>query len=339
MGPSQPIDVSILIVSYNTRVMTLAALDAVAKRTHGLTYEVIVVDNASNDGSADAIANHQVEPQLVTLSKNVGFAEGTNRAAEIARGEYLLLLNPDTLVLDGAIDNLVAFARAAPDAKIWGGRTLFADCRLNPSSCWGRMTLWNLFCRASGLTGLFPNGELFNGEALGGWPRHTIREVDIVSGCFFLIKRDFWNALGGFDPKFFMYGEEADLCLRGRSRGARPMVTPAATIVHYGGASENARADKMVKLLAAKASLINRHFSKHTRSAGLALLAGWPLSRWLALSVIGAVTGSSTMQDAAAVWQQIWNRRAEWQAGYVPLHADNTPSAFGPIPSAPGAHP
>lgn len=316
MAGMSNIEVSILVVSFNTRALTLAALDSVLAETRDLAAEVIVVDNASHDGSAEAIARHPLGVQLIALEQNIGFARANNLAAEAARGRYLLLLNPDTVVLDDALRRLVAFAKAWPQARIWGGRTVFADGSLNPASCWGRMTLWNLVCRACGLTGIFSRSELFNGEAYGGWQRDDIRQVDIVSGCFLLIERAFWQRLGGFDAAFFMYGEEADLCLRAQALGARPMVTPAATIVHLGGASERARADKMVRLLAAKASLIARHFTPATRSPGLALLALWPLTRWIGLALAARLSGSAAQRESALVWRAIWQRRGEWSKGY-----------------------
>ena len=316
MPGAQTIEVSILLVSFNTRELTLAALDSLRRETGAVATEVIVVDNASSDGSAQAIAAHPLGPRLVALTENIGFGRANNLAAREARGRYLLLLNPDTVVLDTAIERLVRFAARRPQARIWGGRTLFPDGRLNPSSCWGRITLWNLLTRATGLTGIAPRSALLNSEAMGGWLRDSEREVDIVSGCFLLIERSLWNELGGFDPLFFMYGEEADLCLRARALGARPMITPEATIVHLGGASERARADKMVRLLAAKASLVTRHFPAPTRPVGRALLAAWPLSRWLALTAAALVTGSEAHRATAATWREIWSRRKEWAADY-----------------------
>lgn len=316
MRPLSQIDVSILVVSYNTCALTSAALDSVLAETRLTSYEIIAVDNASRDGSAEMLAHHPAQPKVIALTDNIGFARANNLAAKSARGRYLLLLNPDTVVLDGAIDKLVAFAQARPKARIWGGRTLFADGSLNPSSCWGRMTQWNLFCRASGLTALFPRIELFNGEAFGEWPRDCVRDVDIVSGCFFLIEKTLWDGLDGFDPLFFMYGEEADLCLRAHAFFAHPAITPDATIIHYGGASERARTDKMVRLLSAKASLITRHWSKASAPIGRFLLALWPLSRAIATGVAGGVTGNAATQQSATVWRQIWQRRAEWQHGY-----------------------
>lgn len=323
------IDVSILVVSYNTAALTRAALDSVLAQTQLTSYEVIAVDNASRDGSADMIAAHPLRPALIALKENIGFAGANNLAARHARGRYLLLLNPDTVVLNGAIDKLVAFARETPKARIWGGRTVFADGRLNPSSCWARMTPWNLFCRATGLTALFRNSEHFNGEAIGGWQRDRVRQVDIVSGCFFLIERELWYGLNGFDPLFFMYGEEADLCLRAHAFSARPVITPNATIVHYGGASETARADKMVRLLAAKASLIDRHWTPALAPLGRTLLALWPLSRAVATIAASLVTFRPSVHEAAVVWIEIWARRHEWRRGYAVAKDERPePSAF-----------
>jgi GT2 family glycosyltransferase len=316
--------VSILVVSYNTREMTLACLRSVRDQTT-VPHEVILVDNVSQDGSAEAVAAEFPGVTLLAETTNHGFAMGNNIAARHARGEYLLLLNPDTLVLDGAIDRLVDFARACPQAMIWGGRTLFGDRALNPASCWQRITLWNLACRASGLSGIFPHSPRFNPEAYGGWDRGDRRAVDIVSGCFLMLPRALWEDLGGFDPLFVMYGEEADLCLRARARGADPMVTPEATIVHYGGASETVRTEKMIRLLKAKASLIIRHFPAWQRPLALALLRAWPLSRRIAFGLRAALTGRG--RDSAGVWADIWRRRGEWRGGWTGTAPGAAPAA------------
>ena len=316
MTNPEKIGVSILIVSYNTRAMTLAVLDSIAAETQGPSYEIIVVDNASTDGSAAAISGHPSKPRLIALSENIGFGRANNLAAERARGYYILLLNPDTVILDNAIGRLVAFAQSNRRAMIWGGRTVFADGRLNPSSCWGRMTPWNLFCRFCGLSSFFPASEVFNGESYGAWPRDRVRRVDIVSGCFLLIPRSIWLALGGFDPLYFMYGEEADLCFRARKLGAEPLLTPEATIVHYGGASEQARAAKMVKLIAAKMTLIMGHWNTLLAPLGRILLALWPLTRFAGFELAALVTGKPHLRQAADAWREVWARRAEWWSGY-----------------------
>ncbi|MFV2003385.1 MAG: glycosyltransferase, partial [Paracoccaceae bacterium] len=142
------------------------------------------------------------------------------------------------------------------------------------------------------------------------------RAVDIVSGCFFMIRRTLWDQLGGFDAAFTMYGEETDLCLRARSLGIRPRITPEATIIHYGGASETVRADKMVRLMRAKIELINRHFSPLTRGPGRVLFGLWPLSRAIAMKIGAVVLRRADLRTRAETWAEIWARRSEWRGGY-----------------------
>ena len=306
-------DVSIIVVSYNTRDMTLECLRSIFRETRLIDFEVIVIDNASTDGSADAIAAEFGQSILLIAStENLGFAAGNNKAATTATGEMLLLLNPDTVVLNGAIDHLYAFATQHPQAGIWGGRTLFGNGSLNPWSCWSRMTLWSLFSQAIGFSSLFRHSSLFNPDGIGGWNRVGIRAVDIVSGCFLLLKRDLWEKLGGFREQFFMYGEEADLCLRAGDVGARPMVTSAATIIHYGGASGKIRADKLVLILKAKMLLICFHFPSLTGRIGCWLLSLWPASRYLA-NLLFAKLGNNSSQAMANIWKEVMQRKNEWQ--------------------------
>ena len=314
MSVSDDVLVSIIVISFNTREMTLECLRSVRRETH-VPYELIVVDNASEDGSAEAIAAEFPDIDFTASPENTGFALANNMASERARGRYVLLLNPDTVVLDGAIDALVAFAERTPDARIWGGRTLFGDRSLNPTSCWRRLTLWNVFCRTTGLTGLFPKSEFFNSEAYGGWDRGTERQVDVVTGCLMLMTLEDWRALGGFEARFQMYGEEVDLCLRAiRDLGAAPRVTPGATIVHYGGASQKVRADKMVRLMRAKTELIQQHFPPVQRALGKPIFALWPWSRWMASSVLGRM--GIKKGQGAEVWREVWQRRSEWRDGF-----------------------
>ncbi|MCR9216964.1 MAG: glycosyltransferase family 2 protein [bacterium] len=305
---------SILIISFNTREMTLECIRSVFDQTSKTDFELIVLDNASADGSADAIETEfGGRVRLIRSEDNLGFAGGNNAAAKCAKGEFLLLLNPDTVVLDGAIDKLLAFAAARPDAGIWGGRTVFADGSLNPASCWSRQTLWSLTSQAMGFSSLFRKSSFFNPEGLGGWDREGVRQVDIVSGCFLLIRRDLWDRLDGFHPDFFMYGEEADLCLRAESFGACPMVTSEATIVHHGGASEAVRSDKLQRLLAAKCLLLERQFPKSRLGMAKSLLAAWPLTRCLAHSVLSPIRASS--RRSSTVWRDVWAHRSVWLAG------------------------
>ena len=310
------IDVSIIVVSYNTCEMTLEALRSVYRETNESCFELIVVDNASSDGSAEAIANEFPDVRVMAETENHGFARANNLAARYAVGQYLLLLNPDTVVLDKAIDRLIAFARSRPQSGIWGGRTLFGDRSLNPTSCWRRMTLWNVFCRVSGLARIFRKSGFFNSEAYGNWPRDSVREVDIVTGCFFLITRKLWEELGGFSPEFFMYGEEADMCLRARRLGVRPAVTPEATIIHYGGASEKVRADKMVRIMRAKVHLMYCHWSRPKFYLGLWLYYIWVYSRVFFYKLVKSSGAEGAGGEDYDAWRSLWRARSIWARGF-----------------------
>lgn len=305
-----PMDVSILVVSYNTRDLTLECLASVYAQTHNIAFEVIVVDNASTDGSADAIAEQYPQAKLVRRTDNIGFAGGNNLAAREARGEFLLLLNPDTVIRDRAVEKVVEFARNRPDAGIVGGRTFFPDGSLNYTSCHGRPTPWSLLCMGTGISSVLRGSRLFDPESLGGWKRDTVREVDAVTGCFLLIRRALWEELGGFDEQFFMYGEETDLCLRGWKAGYRSLICPDATLIHYGGMSEPTRADKMIKLFRAKSQLFEKHWHPATRWFGRAMLRLWVATR---VGATGALQlAGSSKAGAHEVWLEIWRRRAEW---------------------------
>ncbi len=271
---------SVIIVSYNTRELTLDCIESVFDQTANGSFEILVVDNASTDGSAAAIraafpAAYNPELHLTVLAENLGFAAANNLAAADARGEYVLLLNPDTVVLNRALDRLVAFAEARPEYGVYGGGTVFADGRRNPTA--GRMkpSVWSMFCVAVGLAKVFPRSCVFNPESLEGWGWDRPREVDIVTGCLLMMRAAEWRRLGGFDERYFMYGQDADLCLRARASGLRSVLVPAAGIVRYGGASEPLPNDCLDMLFNAKALLFRTHYSRPKAAAMVAMLRLW----------------------------------------------------------------
>ncbi|MGB3313149.1 MAG: glycosyltransferase family 2 protein [Albidovulum sp.] len=308
-------DLTVIVVSYNTRALTLAALRTLRDETRHTDMKVVVFDNASADGSADAIAAEFPTVELIRNPENVGFAQANNIVAAQADTEWLLLLNPDTEVYSGAVDNLMNFARNQPSAGIYGGRTVFPDGSLNIASCWMRMTPWSLFCSATGLTALAPNSEFFNPEAMGGWKRDTVREVDIVVGCFFLIRHELWNTLGGFDLRYFMYGEEADLCLRAARLGYQPMITPDAEIMHIVGAASKTLGRKMVLLAKARATLIRDHWPRPWVPFGLAMMWIWAAIRASAFRALSFL-GMRRADAKAVAWLETWQARHDWLKGY-----------------------
>ncbi|MEI4488204.1 glycosyltransferase family 2 protein [Frigidibacter sp. MR17.14] len=304
-------DLTVIVVSYNTRALTLKCLETLYSNT-AVPFRCVLWDNDSEDGSATAVAAAFPQVDVVASRDNLGFARANNVVAEGADTEWLLLLNPDTEVHPGAIDALMAFSMAHPEAGITGGRTVFPDGSLNIASCWMRITPWSAFCMATGLTTVFRGSALFNPEGMGSWQRDTVREVDIVVGCFLMIRRSLWNELGGFDLRYFMYGEEADLCLRARAKGYRPMITPEAQIMHLVGASSGKVANKVMMVAKSRVTLIRDHWPAALVPLGVGLMWLWAGTR-VAAALALALAGRGA---ALEKWRLIWAGRRDWLAGY-----------------------
>lgn len=309
-------DVTIIIVSYNTRELTLKCLETLLDAGGDVLAEVVVYDNDSKDGSPEAIAERFPQLRLIASRENVGFAKANNIVAAEANAPYVLLLNPDTETYDNAIARLLQFAQDYPQAGIYGGRTLFPDGSLNPSSCFNRITLHSQFCRTFYLDKIFPNSPLTNPEAIGGWNRDDIRQVDIVVGCFLLTTKKLWDDLGGFDLKYFMYGEEADLCLRAAQKGYTPMINPQATIMHLVGASANVRASKIVQVGRARATLIRQHWKPWLVPFGLGLLTIWAWLRNLLSMLAYLFDKSEQSASRRKTWKDVCSEWKTWIKGY-----------------------
>ena len=302
-------ELSVIIVSYNTRELTLKAIETLYEHASGIAMEVVVWDNASSDGSSEAIAEAFPQVDLVASSDNLGFAAANNRAIERTSGEWVLLLNPDTETQEGSIQNLLSFAKANPKAGIVGGRTVFPDGSLNIASCWNKMTVWSLFCNATGLAKVFSGSTFFNAEAIGDWKRDSVRKVDIVVGCFLLTSRSLWDELGGFREKYFMFGEETDLCMRAAKLGYSLMITPDAQIVHHVGASYGGSEERIIKVLKGRITLIRDHWSPLAQPIGIGLI-----KLRVTVQLLRQKLGSQG--DELAKWRQVWARRNEWVEGY-----------------------
>ncbi len=296
------VDVSVLIISYNTRELTTACLDSLvpaALQGQGarddrqiarpqaagpaalqaapdtVSTEVVVVDNASSDDTVAVLKERYPWVRLIEQPTNLGFARAVNIAASAATGRYVLLLNSDTVVIDDAVGRLVAFAEQYPHHGVYGGRTLAPDRTLDPSSCWGAPTLWSHLCFGLGLTTALRGSRLFDPEALGGWQRDNVASVGVVTGCLLLVRRDLFAQLGGLDPRYFMYGEDVDFSVRARAAGYDPVITPTATVIHHSGASSSHHANKTILTLTGKTTL-----ARTTGPAGRAPSAS-RCSRWV----------------------------------------------------------
>jgi GT2 family glycosyltransferase len=281
------------------------------KQRGNLNQQVIVVDNGSTDGSVDMICSRFPDVELIDARENLGFARGVNLAATRANAEFLLLLNPDTVVLDRALERLVSFARSHPGHGLYGGRTVKRDGSLERSSCWGLPTVWSMTCFSLCLTTLFPYSRWLNLEAIPDWNRDTDREVGIVTGCLLLIPQDVWRELGGFDQRYFMYGEDADLAYRARRLGYRPIICSDACIIHDVGKASATRTDKLLLLFQGRATLLRDHFSGWRQRLVLAeLLVG------VGLRALFARVGASSRRPEVQGWSMVWAKRRTWLKGY-----------------------
>lgn len=320
-------DVSIVIVSYNTRDLTLRCLRGlIASRTPEVRFEIVVVDNASSDGSADAIAEHFPEVRLLRLTENVGWGRGVNRGAVGSNADYLLLVNPDTVPVDRPVADLVTFARQQPGHRVYTGRTLHPDGTDDTYSCWGRPSLWSHLTFATGLSTALSRHHWANPEGLPRYDRRTVREVPAVSGCFLLIERELFNRLGGFDPQFFLYSDDIDLSTRAAALGARPVLYPGAAVIHVGGASSSSDGQRM-KILRGKVTYVRRHWSPLRSRLGVALLVAGVGLRAAGKTLLGAD------RSRGVDWVAIWRQRRVWTAGWPPVDEPRPPQDPGGLRS------
>lgn len=229
-------DLSILIVTYNSRPLIDGLLTALARQIEGLSAEVLLVDNASHDGTADLVSERHRWVRLVRSRKNLGFAAANNLAAGRSRGRVLLLLNPDALPARGCVARGLALMNADPGVGLAGARLLAEDGGTQPSA---RMfpTLLQEAIVLSGLAARYPRSRWF-GRLDRTWADPArAAPVDWVPGAFALVRRDLFDRLGGFDERFFLYYEEVDLCRRIRAAGYRVQYWPELRVHHIGGVS------------------------------------------------------------------------------------------------------
>ena len=245
--PAPPLDVTIVIVSYNVRYFLEQCIHSVRVATDTLRAEIIVVDNASSD---DSVAYLRAQPDVRTIANedNVGFARANNQGIRQARGRYVLLLNPDTLVESDALRRCLASADHDPTIGVIGARMLDGTGRYLPESKRGLPTPWVSFTKMSGLGRLAPRSARFNGYYLGHLRDDAAADVDVLPGAFMWLRREALAAVGGgLDEDYFMYGEDVDLSYSIQRAGYRVVYDPAVQIIHYKGESTRKRSWHHVK--------------------------------------------------------------------------------------------
>jgi N-acetylglucosaminyl-diphospho-decaprenol L-rhamnosyltransferase len=229
----RPVDVSIIFVSYNTAALLDAALERIRAPLRGYDKEVIVVDNASRDGSADMVRTRHPECRLIENAANIGFGRAGTQALRAASGRHVLLVNPDTVVEPEAIEKTLAYMDAHPRCGILGVKLVSEAGDLHSSARFFP-TPWNLFLQRTGLQRVFRGARMVDDM---GWDHASVRRCDWVPGCYYLVRRTLIDEVGLFDPRYFLYYEEVDHCFAAKQRGWEVVFFPDATVVHIGGQS------------------------------------------------------------------------------------------------------
>ncbi|MEM7130826.1 MAG: glycosyltransferase family 2 protein [Chloroflexota bacterium] len=240
-------DISIVIVTWNTRDLIKGSLRSLEAEFTGHTpdtIEIFVVDNLSTDGTAEMIRSEFPQVKLIVNSRNRGFAAANNQALSQSTGRYILILNPDTEIRPGGIKKLVEFLDTDSKTGAVGPLLLNADGTLQ-LSCDPEPTLSRELWRLLHLDRLVPYGIY----PQGSWPRDEHREVDVIKGACMLVRGETLDQIGLFDEEFFIYSEEVDLCYRIRQAGWQIQWVPQAEVVHYGGQSTKQVASEMFQLL------------------------------------------------------------------------------------------
>jgi N-acetylglucosaminyl-diphospho-decaprenol L-rhamnosyltransferase len=229
--------VSVVVVSYNTANLLMESLSALHQSLVGITHEVVVIDNASRDGSAELIAKEFPDSHLIINPVNVGFGRANNQALSVVQGRYVLLLNTDAIVSSDTLTKTVSYMDAHDDCGILGVKIVDRDGTIQPSARYFP-TPWGLFAKRTGLDRILPKSRLADDMT---WDRTSTQQCDWVPGCYCLIRREVIDQVGLFDPRYFLYYEEVDHCFAAKKAGWDVMCYPDTTVMHIGG--ESAKSD------------------------------------------------------------------------------------------------
>jgi GT2 family glycosyltransferase len=252
-------DISDVIVGWNAKHYLELCLESLTEAPPSRTMEILVVDNASADGSAEMIEARFPRVKLIRSSENLGFAKGNNVAIRQCQGRYIALVNPDVIVFPGCLDALADFLDQNPKVGNVGPRVLNPDRTLQ-STCRRFPTLWNNFCSATALASKFKGSRFFAGEHMFFFPHDRTLAVDVLVGCFSMIRREAFDAVGLLDEGLFMYGDDVDWCRRCWNAGWEVVFFPGAQAIHDRG---KITAPYPVRFAVAQQRSVIHYWTKH----------------------------------------------------------------------------
>ncbi|MFV1883367.1 MAG: glycosyltransferase [Balneola sp.] len=234
---TQQFDISVIIVNYKVREYISNLLSSILRAQQGLNIEIFVVDNNSEDGSIEFLSPRFPSVNYIANKVNVGFGKANNQAIRQAKGKYTLIINPDTLVSEDTFRVLFAHMERNPGCGAAGCKILNPDGTFAPESKRSVPTIWSSFSKVTGLSALFPSSKLFKEYYLNSVGENEKAQVPVLSGSFMFWRTDLLKDLGGFDERFFMYGEDIDLCYRVQNTKYHIDYVPGTSIIHYKGES------------------------------------------------------------------------------------------------------
>jgi GT2 family glycosyltransferase len=320
---------SIVIVNYNVRYFLEQCLLSVKRAIDQIDAEVFVVDNASVDGSVEMVREKFPFAKIIANQNNVGFSKANNQAIEIATGEYVLLLNPDTVVAEDTFEKCIAFMDAHKDAGALGVRMIDGKGNFLPESKRGLPTPAVAFYKTFGLAKLFPKSKTFGKYHLGFLSERQTNEVDILSGAFMFMRKSVLDKIGLLDETFFMYGEDIDLSYRIIKDGNKNFYFPETTIIHYKGESTKKGSLNYVKVFY-NAMLIfaRKHFSQN-QSGLFSLLINFAIVFRGLLTLLANLFASSYLFiiDALLSFAGIYLIKNYWE-DTIKYHAHYYPNEF-----------
>jgi GT2 family glycosyltransferase len=317
-------DLSIIIVNWNSIDFTRDCIASIREAVHGLDYEIVVVDNASHDDCSCVLSDACVPIKLVNSRANLGFAGANNLAFEHSTGDKLLFLNPDTLVKDDAIQKMAAHLDSTPEIGAVGCRLLNRDFTVQTTSVQPFPTIWNQLFALEGIQRRWPRWSVLGIQSLAANNADAGSEVEVVSGACIMVKRRVFAGVGGFSTEYFMYAEESDLCYRIRQAGWIIKHLDSARIVHFGGGSSKTQGSTFSDVVM-RESIFNllRKFRgvayAHLYRMALLFSAAIRLALLTPLLVL-----PSSLLDRAVVLKAFrkWRSIARWSLGLEPWARD-----------------
>ncbi len=304
----EPILLSVIIVSYNTRDLLRECLESLRAQSFP-NLQIIVVDNASADGSAEMVREAFPEVCLIANRENRGFGAGCNQGLRKALGRYALILNADIRAEPNALARLVEFMETHPEAVACGGQLRYPDGRIQPS-CATELTLWAVFCEQSLLAKLFPRTRLFGGYWRTWWSFDATIETEQVMGACLMLRRRPQGDFPLFDEAYFLYCEDTDLCYRLRQAGGKIYYVHDAVFIHHLGASgEPQRAEMVILYNRGKERYFRKFHGRWQAWLCWLLNRGGALLRWAIGSLLTVLTlgrVESYRQYARTFWRVLW---------------------------------